>query len=350
LTKVAFRIPCVLLLAFLSAEHALHAQGLAFGLFSRYLDPLRVQAGIPGLSAVIVQNGRIVWEQAFGFADIERSIAVRTDTPFFIADLSQTLGATLLMQRVEHGDLEIDERISRWAPGLPEQGATVRQALTHTTTGSYSYNADRFSWLTPVIEFHNREPYRLTVAREILQRAVMTDSVPGHDLDQPTASLRELFHPDDIARYQAVLQRMAVPYRLDGRGRPVRSAIPPRSSAIDASTGVVTTAIDLSRFDTALDQGALLGRDVLGYMRGGAQPGTPRGLGWFVQYYNGERLVWHFGLSENAYSSLILKVPSRNLTLILLANSDGLSARFALDRGDVTTSLFAKLFLTVFVS
>jgi CubicO group peptidase (beta-lactamase class C family) len=147
-----------------------------------------------------------------------------------------------------------------------------------------------------------------------------------------------------------VLRRMAIPYRVDGRGRPMRSTIPPRASAIDASTGLVTTAIDLSRFDTRLDRGDLLGRDMLGSMRNGAQPGTPRGLGWFVQNYNGERLVWHFGLAENAYSSLILKVPSRNLTLILLANSDGLSAPFALDRGDVTTSLFAKLFLTVFVS
>lgn len=165
LTKLPFRIPCVLLLAFLSAEHALHAQGLAFGLFERYLDPLRVQAGIPGLSAAIVQNGRIAWERGFGLADVERSVAVQPDTPFYIADLSQTLGATLLMQRVERGDLEIEDRINRWTPALPEQGATVRQVLTHTTTGSYAYNADRFSALTPVIEFYAKEPYRLTVAR-----------------------------------------------------------------------------------------------------------------------------------------------------------------------------------------
>jgi CubicO group peptidase (beta-lactamase class C family) len=350
LTKLPFRLPCVLLLAFLSAEHAVHTQGLAFGLFERYLEPLRVQAGIPGLSVAIVQNGRIVWEQVYGSADIERSIAVRTDTPFFVADMSQTLGATLLMQRVEHGDLDLDERINRWTSVVPEPGATVRQVLTHTTTGSYSYNSDRFSALTPVIELYTREPYRLTVAREILERLAMTESVPGYDLEQPNAFTRGLFDAADLERYQALLRRMAVPYRLDGRGRPVRSTISPRAPAIDASTGLVTTARDLWRFDSGLDRGLLLGPELLGYMRNGAQPGTPRGLGWFVQAYNGERLVWHFGISPNAYSSLILKVPSRNLTLILLANSDGLSAPFALERGDVTTSLFAKLFLSLFVS
>jgi CubicO group peptidase (beta-lactamase class C family) len=190
----------------------------------------------------------------------------------------------------------------------------------------------------------------LTVAREILERLAMTESVPGYDLEQPSAFTRDLFDADDLQRYQALLRRMALPYRVDGRGRPVRSTITPRASAIDASTGLVTTARDLWRFDSGLDRGVLIGLDLLGYMRNGAQPGTPRGLGWFVQAYNGELLVWHFGISPNAYSSLILKVPSRNLTLILLANSDGLSAPFALERGDVTTSLFAKLFLSLFVS
>ncbi|HYT75394.1 MAG TPA: hypothetical protein VEL79_11635, partial [Vicinamibacterales bacterium] len=58
-----------------------------------------------------------------------------------------------------------------------------------------------------------------------------------------------------------------------------------------------------------------------------------------------ERLVWHFGYVPNAYSSLMLKVPDRNLTFILLANSDGLSAPYQLSAGDVTRSLFATVFL-----
>ena len=69
------------------------------------------------------------------------------------------------------------------------------------------------------------------------------------------------------------------------------------------------------------------------------------GLGWFVQYFRGERVVWHFGYVPNAYSSLILKLPDRKLTFILLANSDGLSAPFQLQAGDVTRSVFAALFL-----
>jgi hypothetical protein len=68
-----------------------------------------------------------------------------------------------------------------------------------------------------------------------------------------------------------------------------------------------------------------------------------------VQTYNGQRLVWHFGLITDSYSSLILKVPEKKLTLILLANSDGLSAPFNLAQGDVTKSVFALSFLRLFL-
>ena len=74
----------------------------------------------------------------------------------------------------------------------------------------------------------------------------------------------------------------------------------------------------------------------------------PTGLGWFVQKYNGQTIVWQFGQTTNAYSSLMLKIPAKRLTLILLANSDGLSSYFDLASGDVTKSLFAVLFLRLF--
>ena len=75
----------------------------------------------------------------------------------------------------------------------------------------------------------------------------------------------------------------------------------------------------------------------------------PHGLGWFVQTYNGERIVWQFGVSDNASSSMLITAPRRGLTLILLANSQGLARPFALSAGDVTVSPFARLFLSIFV-
>ena len=174
-----FRLSLVaLLLMFVSAGQPTRAQSIGFGLFERYLDPLRVQAGIPGLAAAIVHNGRIVWDRGFGSADIERSIAVQADTPFYIADLSQTLGATLLMQRFERGDFLLDDPIAQWTTQVPGAGVTVRHVLTHTTTGTFRYDPDRFSALTSVIESYTKEPYRLTVARDLLTAPAHVPRLP----------------------------------------------------------------------------------------------------------------------------------------------------------------------------
>ena len=68
-----------------------------------------------------------------------------------------------------------------------------------------------------------------------------------------------------------------------------------------------------------------------------------------MQSYAGEPLGWQFGMTENASSSLILMAPSHGLTLILAANSDGLSKSFDLASGDVTQSPFARVFLELFL-
>jgi hypothetical protein len=73
------------------------------------------------------------------------------------------------------------------------------------------------------------------------------------------------------------------------------------------------------------------------------------GFGWFVQTYNNEQVVWHFGQVRDAHSALLVKVPNRGMTFILLANSDALGAPFARGTYDVTTSVFANLFLRIYV-
>ena len=322
-------------------------------LFSRYLDALRRQIGIPGLSAVVVQDGRVVWEAGLGVQDVERRLPATPDTPYSIASLTKTFSSVLLLQCVERGTLHLDEAIRRYTTLIPEPSATVRHVLTHTSDGvpgqRFKYDGDRFAALTPVIEACWGAPFRLVLAREILTRLAMQDSVPGHDLEQPDATAVSLFDVGTLARYQRVLARIARPHVVDSRGRASTAPFPPRG--INASAGLVSTARDLAAYDRALSDGVLLRPASLELAwtpatTSSGQP-IPYGLGWFTEHVDGERVVWQYGLWGQAYSSLILKVPARNLTLILLANSDGLSGRFPLAAGEVRVSPFAEAFLTI---
>ena len=332
---------------------ATEAQDLTFALFERYLDSLRQESAIPGLSAAIVQNGRVAWERGFGYRDVESSSHAEPDTPYPIVDLAQTFASTLLLQQCfERRDLELDDRMIRWAPNYTDSSTTVGQILSHASpSGGFKYDPSRYAALTEVVQQCASQVYRKIVAQEVLDLVGMSDSVPGQHLAEPSPADRRLFDQAALDRYAAVVRRMAIPYRVDSRGRPTRSDYSTRF--MDASTGLISTVRDLARYDAALDDGFFISRETLAMAWTNAPSATgatlPTGRGWFVQAYNGERIVWHFGEAKDAFSSLIVKIPGRRLTLVLLANSDGLSAPSALGAGDVVTSLFARLFLRLFI-
>jgi CubicO group peptidase (beta-lactamase class C family) len=338
--------------AALAVHHAAGAQNLAFNLFEQYLEPLRHQAGIPGLSAAILQDGQIVWERGFGQRDLEAFLPALPDTPYPVADLTQTFSAVMVLTCVELGLLDLDQPLGHWAPEAVTAGSTLRQLLGHAAppgavTG-YQYDPGRFATLAAPIEACGRQPFGKLLGQYILDRMAMWDAVPGRDIVSASPELPPLFDEATLARYSASIARLAAPYKVDKRRRASRSELPP--GGINAAQGLIASVRDLARYDAGLDV-LLTPESLAASWTNGAANNVPlpTGLGWFVQTYQGERIVWHFGLTPDAYSSLILKVPGRRLTLILLANSDGLSGPFSLDQGDVTGSLFAKTFLRLFL-
>jgi CubicO group peptidase (beta-lactamase class C family) len=343
----------VLLSIVVSAQRT-EAQGLTLSLFERYLESFRIEAGIPGISAAIIQNGVVVWERGLGRRDVESGAPALPDTPYLIGGLSQTFGATLLLRKcVDQWGAQLDDPVVLRSASYPEPHTTLRQLLSHTAPNgaAYEYSPDRFASLTPVVERCAQAPYSVVLSSEIFDRFAMLDSSPDQVLATlPTASDAALFDAGHLARYADIAERMAAPYRL-ASGRPQRNNdIPARR--VNASDGIVSSARDLARFDNALLSNALLAaatRDAAWTQSFANQTPLPTGLGWFVQNYHGEPIVWQFGMTRGGHSALIVKAPNRGLTFIALANSDGLTAPFALESGDVTRTPFATLFLRLFL-
>lgn len=335
---------CLLLLTGGQAQTS--GSALTLSLFERYLDALRLEFGLPGLAAVVIDDGR-VWERGFGSADVGANVAVTPTTPFPITGLTQTISAALVLNRcVESGRAELDDSVVRWTP-FADTSTTLRNLLTHTSeTGSYRFDLSRYSVLGDVAAECVNEEFDSLLAEDILDSFAMVDSVPGRDaLD---GSRRTHFSSGQLSRYGNALTRMALPYKLDARKSPTRSDY--SVSGVTASTGLIASVRDLARFDDAvMDDGRLLSEESRA-LSWNAPAGRRTGLGWFVQSYSGQRIVWQFGLASDAYSSLIVKIPDRRLTLILLANSDGLTSALIPQAPDVTQSIFARTFLRLFIS
>ena len=322
-------------------------------LFERYADALRRSMHVPGASGLIIRNGGTVWSKGMGFQDVESRVVATPDTLYDIASLTKTFASLLLLQCVERGTLSLDEPMSRYTTAIPEPNATVRHVLTHTSQGSpgsaYRYDGNRFAALTGVVTACQGKPFRQALA-DILDRTAMTSSVPGHDLDQPSASLASLFDAPTLARYAAAVRRLATPYQTNGQSA-ARTDFPPRD--ISASAGLLSSVNDLAKYDAALDANLFISATSQSLAWTNARSSTtslelPYGLGWFIQNVNGVRVVWHYG-QWSQYSALYIKIPERRLTLILLANSGGLGEAFPLGNGDVMVSPFARAFLGLFL-
>ena len=327
------------------------AQSLTFTLFERYLDSLREQAGIPGMSALISQGRTEVWSAGLGRADVEGNLRPTPDTPYLIGDLSQTIGATLLLKEcIDESYAELNDPVAEWISGFPERTSTIAMLLAHIApSGAFKYDLGRFALLTPIIEHCSDNPYSPLLHEEIFKQFSMDNSVPGTAIVTPTATELRQFEQRDVSRFAVVLSQMATPYQVD-RGRHVRTSL--ARVGVNAASGIVTTVRDFSKFDAMLDindDRGLIEPKTLARAWESLGSNRPAGLGWFLQSYNREPVVWQFGVVPNAYSTLVVKVPNRQLTFILFANSDALAAPFSREIWDVTASAFAKLFLVTFV-
>ena len=343
-------LPILTIAALLLARVPSGAQIPVVGRLADYVESLRVQAGIPGLAVSIVGPDDVIWEQSFGRQDVERSIATRVDTPFHLDELTQVVTATLVLRCVEEGRLSLDDRIGQFKPNSPDANATIRQVLTHTSGPPdsliFAYRPERLEPLARAIRVCTDNSFRETLAN-LLDRLAMIDSVPGPDIVHPELLTEGIPSPLMVERYRGVLERLATPYAVDRTGRASPSQY--SQTTVTPAGGLISTVRDFAQFDLALKKGVLLRPETLAAARraplnSNGRP-LPHGLGWFVQTYRGETIVWQFGITPNASSSLVVTVPARGVTYVLFANSDGLVKPFALTSGDVTVSPFIRLFL-----
>jgi CubicO group peptidase (beta-lactamase class C family) len=339
-----------------------HADDFIYARFGDYIEALRVQIGIPGVEAAVIGSTDILWENGFGYQDLGRALPMRPDTPIHLDGLTQMFTAAAVLRCADEGRLSLDEQIGLYVPDAPEPGATFRELLSHTTrTGTsltFNYRPERLDPLASVIgrcesawyPSSQGASYRSTMAH-LLDQLAMVNSVPGPDVLSFVGPADPAEPDSEASHYAAVLERLATPYSVDSQRRPFFGQY--LATTLKPSGGLISTVHDYAQFDLALRSGLIVKPDTLAEAwRPPVDPSgkpLPHGLGWFVQGYNGELVAWQFGTSgDSGSSSMVITLPARNLTFVMLANSPGLVKSFPLSKGDVTTSPFARIFLSLF--
>jgi CubicO group peptidase (beta-lactamase class C family) len=100
---------------------------------------LMEQRGWPSLSIAVVLDQKIIYSDAFGYADVDKQIPATTKTIYRIASMTKLFSATMLMQLAERGKVNLNDPLIKYIPSykpkyFPNSGpTTLRQLATHTS-------------------------------------------------------------------------------------------------------------------------------------------------------------------------------------------------------------------------
>ena len=97
------------------------------------------EAGLVGLGAAILVDGKVVWTKGYGFADREARRPFTPETVMNVGSISKTVIGVSLMRAVEDGKLKLDDDVNVHLPFRvrnprhPEVPITLRQLAIHTS-------------------------------------------------------------------------------------------------------------------------------------------------------------------------------------------------------------------------
>lgn len=283
----------VVAIALLAAP--LRAEATPYGL-QRGLDEVVSAAGVGAQAQV--RDGATVWRGRSGVSEVGTTRPVPLAGRFRIGSVTKTFLATVALQLVAEKRLGLDDPVDRWLPGLPTNGATVRQLMNHTS-GLYDvlYTLPR----PPQPEFYANR-WRTWTADELIQRALAnppTSTVPGKVYKYSNTNyllLGEIVEKVTGHSYAFEIERRVIrPLHLHDTSVPgtdprltgphAHGYVPsPDGKLLDfsvmnpsifgAAGEMISSTHDLDRFVTALLGGHLLPRGLLRQMK---TPGTENG-------------------------------------------------------------------------
>jgi CubicO group peptidase (beta-lactamase class C family) len=298
----------------------------------------RYQGEVPGVSLLVLRNGKAVVRRSYGFADLERRVAATPQTNYRLASVTKQFTAASVLLLAQQGKLSISDRLERWLPSLPPalDSVTIKHLLTHSsgivdyedlipdTATTQVHDADVLRLLesSDSTYFRPGSTYRYSNSGYALL-ALIVERASGKRFaaflhDRIFASLG-MNNTVAFEEGFSIVANRAYGYTMKDRAwvRKDQSV----TSAVLGDGGIYSSIDDLAKWDAALYDSRLLSdtsRDLAFSAHTSTNnPDISYGFGWRI---TGET-VWHSG-ETSGFRNVIVRYPSRRLTVIILSNRD----------------------------
>ena len=315
-------------------------------------------------SVVISKSDKTIFSKKYGFSNIEKKEKLNDQSQFPIASITKIFTSTAILQLQQERKLNINEPVQKYLNEFPYPNITIKQLLSNTSglaqeynlfdviikeqpkkiitnqdiiptfirfktplsfpSGSkWEYNNMNFCLAALIIEKISGICYAKYLEKNIFKPAKMKDSFVPIDRKIKSKNQVELYtYPNFYSTELVNTKTLKEPFLIYEK------------SNFYGPGGIVSTALDLQKYQKALFNNQILGKKELeevltatklndgktvSYIIEGKE--VSYGLGW--QMYTDEidgKIVFHDGLT-NGLTSILLHNMTKNQTVILLSNS-----------------------------
>lgn len=308
---------------------------------------------IPGLALAVIKDGRPAKVSTYGLANVETKAPLRRNSSFQLFSLTKTFTAAAVMRLADRGQVNLDDAISSYLPGLPQQwsGITIRDCLSHTSglpdliDPQEQLLASDWNSALPLLAklpAKGRREEALYIQTGYVALRLIVEKVAAKPFEQFMKD--EFFQPLQMGSTQYADSRDVISGRAawytnlqpsadrksfllqDGKTSTTDILFNNPSffpSMMHGSAGLVSTIDNLVKWERAFADGRVLSKSALDQTLTvpPLKDGTagPFGLGWATATFEGHRFMTFGGGNSVVY----IRFPDDGLSIILLTNLQG---------------------------
>jgi CubicO group peptidase (beta-lactamase class C family) len=294
-------------------------------------------------NVLIAKNGKIIYENSFGWADYLHRDSLNINSRFQLASVSKPFTGTAVLMLMEQGKLKLNQRVQEFFPDFPYPGITIEMLLTHRSgLINYVYFTDKiwkhkykgmtnvdvmklFAQYKPAPYFQPNRMFHYNNSNFMILAAIVEKVTKKPFADYMQETIFKPLGMKHTAIYSTAVYEK-IPVDVVGHDRNWRRSV--RQDFLDGATGdkgVYSTVGDLYLFDQAIRDGRLLSKTTLDSAY------TPHsklqnkyfgyGLGWriYQDSAHNQKVIYHTGW-WHGFRHIFLRDTKQNITIILLSN------------------------------
>ncbi len=295
----------------------------------------------PGISVAVMQEGKIVFAEGFGYADRASKTPVTTKTQFRAASVSKMMTVTALAQLVQEQRLDLDAAVQKYVPEFKEKKypITARQLAGHLSgiphysssdsiqKGFYNSVGESLSVFSHLdLRSEPGTEYRYSTHAYTLLSAVIEGAAGESFLSYMERAIFQplgMNHtgPDMRARPSP---KMTALYGLDNEGMATKIEHPEDPSYKWGGGGMISTPTDLVKLGNAYLDGFIPPETVKELFQSqqlssGEKTGV--GIGWRQSWDMDGRTVFEHAGAMGGARSILSIFPEDNLIVAIMANT-----------------------------